>query len=307
MQDDDQDYSSAEPNACTSDSPASAPETPANSPEGGQPALAFVGPLAYQPPPIGDSPPEVEMPEGGETAEELPEAAEAAEAAEAVEAVEGAGLAVEGAEVLAAIVAPEVVIAALLVVTLGAALSSDDNPAAADNAADQMPNEEVDSNTSQCDESETKSPAPETPAKADPCPKLIQDLRDAIDRNKREFNNRGMHGLKYRWQELIDGPCGPGQLPYRVNSKGEYVKSPVWENHVEEFNSTKRALRNRFDKVVESGCTVPEDLLDEAAEADNMQPPTPDQWKGDPARPCVDSDPPPGWMGPPEPPGSRGL
>jgi hypothetical protein len=136
---------------------------------------------------------------------------------------------------------------------------------------------------------------------------MIQDIRDAIGRNKRDFNNKGIHGLRQRWQELITGPCGPGQLPYRVNSRGDYVPTPVWENHVDEFNRTKNALRNRFYKAIDAGCQVPDDLLDEAADAASMEPPTPDQWKGDPARPCIDSAPPPDWYGPPSPLQLRGL
>ncbi len=139
------------------------------------------------------------------------------------------------------------------------------------------------------------------------CDDLIQAIRDAIDRNKRDYGNRGMHGLRRRWQELIDGPCGPGQRPYRINSRGEYVRTPVWENHVDEFNRTKNALRNRFDEAVDASCSIPDDLVDEAADAERMQPPSPDQWRGDPARPCTDSPPPPGWQGPLEPPAMRGL
>ena len=143
--------------------------------------------------------------------------------------------------------------------------------------------------------------------KPDPCPGLLSDLRDAIDRNKRNFANKGMHGLKPRWQELITGPCGPGQMPYRVNNRGDYVKTDVWQNHVDEFNRTKSALRNRFNRALDAGCTIPDDLLEAAAEADSMKPPTKDQWVGDPNRPCTDTPPPPNWQGPIEPPSTRGL
>jgi hypothetical protein len=164
-------------------------------------------------------------------------------------------------------------------------------------------------------------PAPKNPPQPNPkplkkpcpppavCKQLIDDLRDAVERNKRNFGNKGMHGLVHRLAELINGPCGPGQLPYRVNSRGQYVKTPVWENHVDEFNRTKNALRNRFAAVVNSGCAdqLPDDLLDDVAKAESTPPPTPNQWKGDPKRPCLDSAPPNGWQGPVEATGSRGL
>ena len=99
----------------------------------------------------------------------------------------------------------------------------------------------------------------------------------------------------------------PGSFHTVLIRAGEYVKQNVWQNHVDEFNRTKNALRNRFSRAVDAGCTIPDDLLDDAADAENMEPPTPDQWVGDPNRPCTDSDPPPNWQGPIEPPASRGL
>jgi len=150
-------------------------------------------------------------------------------------------------------------------------------------------------------EADTTEPCP------DECEKLLQDIRDAINRNKRDFGNKGIHGLRQRLQELITGPCGPGQLPYRVNSRGQYLPTPVWENHIKAFNETKSALQNRFNKALDAGCDIPDDLLQDAIDAESLEAPTPDQWKGDPARPCADSPAPPDWYGPPEPPGSRGV
>jgi hypothetical protein len=151
------------------------------------------------------------------------------------------------------------------------------------------------------------APAPAPNAPPDPCIEKIQEVRDAINRNKRLFGNRGMHGVEQRYQELIDGPCGPGQRPYRVNSRGVYEPQAVWENHVEEYKSTKRALYNRFKAALDAGCTIPDDVVDDAADAQKREPPDPSQWRGDPNRPCVDSPPPPGWYGPPEAPSTRGL
>ena len=142
----------------------------------------------------------------------------------------------------------------------------------------------------------------------DPCPGLVQDIRDAIDRSK-PSKRGGMHGLRKRWQDMIDGPCGPGQFPYLMNWAGKYVRQNVWQNHQDQFNQTKNALRNRFNRAVDAGCgaAIPDDLLDAAADAEKLQPPDPSQWKGDPNRPCVDDPPPPDWGGPWEPPSSRGL
>jgi hypothetical protein len=123
----------------------------------------------------------------------------------------------------------------------------------------------------------------------DECTELLQGIRDAIDRNKRDFNNKGIHGLQHRRQELITGPCGPNDEPFRYNSRGEYKRTKVWQNHVDEFNRTKNALRNRFIKAVDRGCTIPDDLLKDAADAEKMEAPTSDEWRGDPNRPCVDS------------------
>jgi hypothetical protein len=162
----------------------------------------------------------------------------------------------------------------------------------------------------------TPTPATDTSTQSPECEEMIQDIRDAIDRDKGSPDNlaaaggtrSGMHGVRARYYELIYGPCGPGQRPYRYNPKtGAYAPQSVWENHVEAFRQTQSALRNRVYKAIEAGCTIPDDLLDAAADAEGMDPPTPDQWVGDPNRPCKDSDPPEGWYGPPEPPSTRGL
>lgn len=76
--------------------------------------------------------------EAGEVGAEGAEAAEAAtEAAEAAEAVE----AVEGAELLGAVLAPEVVIPLLLIALI---VAEDDAPVAANNASEEQPDEDVD-------------------------------------------------------------------------------------------------------------------------------------------------------------------
>jgi|SRR5579872_2589034 len=223
-------------------------------------------------------------------------ATEAAGAGVAVGAGEatGAGVATGVGGGLAAVALPVIAVAA---VVLSVVLQSD------------PPEPPSDSNAPVLASKPQPNPAPvsQCSPQGKTCDERIQDLQDVIDRNKRDFGNRGIHGLQHRWQELITGPCGPGQLPYRVTPRGEYVKNAVWEVHVKVFNDTKNALWNRFKSAVDAGCTVPDDLMDEAMDAEKLEAPTPDMWKGDPARPCVDSPPPPNWNGPPEDPGSRGL
>jgi hypothetical protein len=106
---------------------------------------------------------------------------------------------------------------------------------------------------------------------------------------------------------MITGPCGPGQRPYRLRPNGDYAPTDVYQNHVDEYNSTKRALRNRVFRAIDSRCLIPDDLLDEATEAERRDPPRPDQWRGDPTRRCTDDLPPADWNGPPSPPSMRGL
>src|ERR1039458_2114803 len=143
----------------------------------------------------------------------------------------------------------------------------------------------------------------------DACIKLVQDVRGAIDRNKRDYGGKGMHGVNRRWEEMINGKCGPGQFPYWYNWGGDYVKMDVWENHVKEFEATQRALWNRFAKAVDAGCegSMSKDLLDDAEFARQRKAPDPSEWKGDPNEKCTDDTPPPNWGGPWEPESSRGL
>ena len=143
----------------------------------------------------------------------------------------------------------------------------------------------------------------------DPCIKLVQDVRDAIDRNKRDYGGKGMHGVNRRWDEMINGKCGPGQFPYWYNWRGDYVKMDVWQNHVDEFEATQRALWNRFSRAVDAGCgdAMSKGLLDDAEYAHQRKAPDPSEWKGNPNEKCTDDTPPPNWGGPWEPESSRGL
>ena len=106
----------------------------------------------------------------------------------------------------------------------------------------------------------------------DPCAKLAQEINELINRNKKLFGNSGRHGLKYRFQEQIEGANGP---------PGSGVGNPeIWETHDKAIKEQQVGLKRRLDKFDKNNCgdkvPIPSDALSWAT----RPAPKPSEWTG---------------------------
>ncbi len=81
------------------------------------------------------------------------------------------------------------------------------------------------------------------PPPNDPCKKLLQEIVDFIDRNKRELGGGGTHGLKHRFREQIEGAQPPGSIG--------------WNNHEQQIKDQQKGLRERLRNYDSKGCGPP--------------------------------------------------
>jgi hypothetical protein len=115
----------------------------------------------------------------------------------------------------------------------------------------------------------------------DPCTKLGQEINDFINRNKKLFGNSGTHGLKYRFQEQIEGANGP---------PGSGVGDPeVWNTHDKAIREQQVGLKRRLDKFDKNNCgdkvPIPSDALNWAT----RPAPQPSEWTGPAPAPAAKS------------------
>jgi Toxin with a conserved tryptophan and TIP tripeptide motif len=82
-----------------------------------------------------------------------------------------------------------------------------------------------------------------TPPPNDPCAKLLQEILDLINRDKRACGNTGIHGLKHRFIEQINGQNGPG--------------TQVWDNHDRVIRDQEKALERKLRDYNRRGCGDP--------------------------------------------------
>jgi hypothetical protein len=96
------------------------------------------------------------------------------------------------------------------------------------------------------------------------CDELVMKMKALIDRDPSDYGGGGSKGLKQRFEEQINGRCGPG--------------TPSWKDHEEEFEGRKRGLSRVKRLYDRKKCTLPlPDDLDEWLEKD---PPGGADYKG---------------------------
>ncbi len=80
---------------------------------------------------------------------------------------------------------------------------------------------------------------------SDICDKLRQKIDDLLYRDKRtlENGNEGLHGLKYRFAEQINGKNGPGTIE--------------WDNHGDTIEQQQKGLKRNLDKYNKNKCGDP--------------------------------------------------
>src|ERR1700761_1668950 len=91
------------------------------------------------------------------------------------------------------------------------------------------------------------SAAPPCPTEPeDPCTKLAREIDEPINRDKRQDEVGGRHGLKHRFREQIEGENG--SLGSAVGDLTE------WENHGRAIRDQQKGLRDRLNDYNENNC-----------------------------------------------------
>ncbi|NJO18626.1 MAG: hypothetical protein HC877_23735 [Thioploca sp.] len=78
---------------------------------------------------------------------------------------------------------------------------------------------------------------------SDLCEEIAKKINELINRNKRDFGNSGTHGLRYRFEEQINGANGPG--------------TPEWDSHERVIKEQQKGLRKKLREYEENGCGDP--------------------------------------------------
>jgi hypothetical protein len=105
------------------------------------------------------------------------------------------------------------------------------------------------------------------------CSQLSACMQEFINRNKREPGNNGggRHGLKNRYDEQVNGKCGPG------------TKS--WDDHDQQYRGLWEKLHSYIQEFYERTNPPCVNLPGEISEWAMKEPPKPSDWKGDPKAP----------------------
>lgn len=104
------------------------------------------------------------------------------------------------------------------------------------------------------------------PPPKNPCATLLQEILDFINRDKRQFGNGGIHGLKHRFPEQINGANGPG--------------TQSWNNHEKTIEEQQRGLKKRLQDYEKNRCGPPPPGAWDWA---TRPVPAPSQWRGRPS------------------------
>jgi hypothetical protein len=110
------------------------------------------------------------------------------------------------------------------------------------------------------------------PPPNDPCARLLQEIMDFINRDKRALGGGGTHGLKHRFPEQINGANGPGTVS--------------WNNHEQQIKDQQRGLEKRLRDFERNGCGPPPPGAWEWA---TRPVPKPAEWRG-PAVPRISNE-----------------
>src|ERR1044072_1175394 len=101
------------------------------------------------------------------------------------------------------------------------------------------------------------------PPPNDLCAKLLQAILGFINRDKRQLGHSGIHGLKHRFPEQINGANGPG--------------TDSWNNHERAIEEQQRGLKKRLQDYEKNRCGPPPPGAWEWA---TRRAPAPSEWRG---------------------------
>lgn len=111
----------------------------------------------------------------------------------------------------------------------------------------------------------------------DICERLGKEINDLINRDKRQHNNCGTHGLIHRFREQIQGANGPG--------------TAVWSTHDETIRAQQRGLRNRLNDFNRNNCGSKVKIPDDSWNWATRPAPKPEEWKGPTQREMIEPEP----------------
>ncbi len=100
----------------------------------------------------------------------------------------------------------------------------------------------------------------------DICARLAREINEMINRDKRQHNDCGTHGLVHRFREQIGGAEGPG--------------TASWQNHDAAIRNQQRGLRNRLDEFNRNNCGSKVPIPQDAWQWATRPAPQPREWKG---------------------------
>ena len=105
----------------------------------------------------------------------------------------------------------------------------------------------------------------------DPCDKLAREIDELVNRDKRQDDIGGRHGLKHRFREQINGANGP---------PGSGVGDPIeWVNHDIEIKNQQKGLRDRLNDFNSQNCGDKVPIPQDAWEWATKPAPQPNEWK----------------------------
>lgn len=104
----------------------------------------------------------------------------------------------------------------------------------------------------------------------DICARLAREINEMINRDKRQHNDCGTHGLVHRFREQITGTGGPG--------------TDVWRTHDEAIRNQQRGLRNRLDDFNKNNCGSKVPVPENAWQWATRPAPQPKEWQGQQAK-----------------------
>jgi hypothetical protein len=105
------------------------------------------------------------------------------------------------------------------------------------------------------------------------CASLLLCMKVMIDRDKRAIAKatgkeaEGTHGLKNRYNEQVNGRCGPG--------------TDVWKTHDDQFRGLQDKLNRYVNTYNKMNPPCPDSIPDDLLEWADKAPPTANDWKGD--------------------------
>ncbi len=109
--------------------------------------------------------------------------------------------------------------------------------------------------------------------------KLAREIEELINRDKRQDDIGGRHGLKHRFREQIEGENGP---------PGSGVGDPeVWKDHDTAIKEQQKDVRDRLNDFNKNHCGDRVPIPVDAWEWATKPAPKPQEWRGPATSPAT--------------------